>query len=165
MPRKKVNEGDVVVLPKKASTQRRKQSILEEGAVPASRLRKGSGFVLMFLVVGVLVIIGAIFLGRMDTGVIDVNQAIELSNQSQRESGGTGMVQTVPTEFQNQVNGGLVPTDNQSTQETVSGESASSTIATDATATSTATTTQSEAAHENGEASPDSDSATTTPEV
>jgi hypothetical protein len=90
MPRKKVAE-DVVVTQKKQ--------------------KKVSAFVAILVAVGFFVIVGAVLLGRSDSGQIDVNKAINNSNQSLRDAGGTGEgeVETVREVFKNKPNGGLQP--------------------------------------------------------
>jgi hypothetical protein len=117
MPRKKVTE-DVVM------TQRKQ--------------KKASAFVAVLVVVGLFVIVGAVLLGRSDSGQIDVNKAIENSNQSLRDAGGTGEgeVETVREVFRNKPNGGLQPQEG--------GQSApqETTPSTDEVASTTATTTE-----------------------
>ncbi len=76
-----------------------------------------SAFVAVTLVVGVLVIGGAVFIGKSDTGEIDVSATIQNSNQAAIENGGdpADQVGTVSDAFRNMPNGGLVP---QAAQET-----------------------------------------------
>lgn len=72
-------------------------------------------FIGAVLVVGALAIGGAIFLGKSDSGEIDVTAAIQNSNQANANAGGdaSGNVETVPETFKNMTNGGLVPQENQ----------------------------------------------------
>lgn len=68
---------------------------------------------------GILVIGGAVMLGRSDSGVIDVSATITRSNITQSAEGGDGTsVPVVPSEFSNMPNGGLVPQRNQGAVDT-----------------------------------------------
>lgn len=75
-------------------------------------------FVASVLGVGVLVIVGAILIGKSDNGQINVTAAIEQSNKANIEAYGEGatQVETVPDEFKNMPNGGLVPQENQTAE-------------------------------------------------
>jgi|GEM_PF-3069088 len=58
----------------------------------------------------VLVVIGAVLLGKSDQGEIDVNAAIINSNQTMKESGEpVEEVNTIPKRLRDLPNGGLVP--------------------------------------------------------
>jgi hypothetical protein len=61
--------------------------------------------------VGILVIGGAIFIGKSDTGVIDVPATISNSNEISREENGDSatIVETTPNALRTMPNGGLVP--------------------------------------------------------
>ncbi len=91
-------------------------------------------FVVSVMFFGVLVIVGAFFIGKSDTGQINVAATIQNSNQ---ENGGEAAVGVVPEAFRNMPNGGLVPAENQDPQPPVE-EVAPPTDA----ATTTATTTE-----------------------
>ncbi len=69
------------------------------------------GFVFSIVGIGLVVVLGAFFLGKSDSGQINVTEAIESANQIRRESGDvtTEQVNTVPDAFKNKTNGGLVP--------------------------------------------------------
>ncbi len=61
--------------------------------------------------VGILLVGGAIFIGKSDTGEIDVHQAISNSNEINREENGDSatIVNNVPNALRDLPNGGLVP--------------------------------------------------------
>ena len=62
------------------------------------------------LLVLVLVIVGAVYLGKSDSGQIDINSAIDSANKTRKDADSSATkVETVPEEFRNKVNGGLVP--------------------------------------------------------
>ncbi len=69
------------------------------------------GFVISIVGIGLVVVGGAVFLGKSDSGQIDVTEAIESANQIRRESGDvtTEQVNAIPEVFKNKTNGGLVP--------------------------------------------------------
>lgn len=87
-------------------------------------------FVSALLVGGIAVIVGAFFIGRSDTGQINVAATIQTSN----EQGGGEAVGVVPEAFRNLPNGGLVPAENQETPPPAIPETV-----TDATTTATTT--------------------------
>lgn len=97
------------------------------------------------LTVGLLVMVGAVFIGKSDDGQIDVTAAIQSSNQANTDAGGdvSENVETVPDTFKNMTNGGLVSQGEQPApsvsenlpQETVT-ETGSTTEETEVTATS-----------------------------
>lgn len=72
-------------------------------------------FVGVVVVLGILVIWGAVVFGQSDHGVINVADTINSSNQSNAEAQGdpNNNVQAVPEVFKNMPNGGLVPAENQ----------------------------------------------------
>ncbi len=71
-------------------------------------------FVIGILVATLVVVIGAIYIGKSDSGEIDVTSAINNSNQINREANGDSSadIGTVPDTFRNLPNGGLVPDGN-----------------------------------------------------
>lgn len=152
MPRRKSMGENEIATEKRVSAPRKKRSAVEEAPAPIiqKQTRSGGKFVAVLVGVGVFVIGGAVFLGRTDHGVIDVNQAIELSNQTQRESGSAGVVQAIPQQFQNQVNGGLVPSDNQDVPQTEDASSTTTATTTNTVATTTATTTSESVVSDDG---------------
>lgn len=79
---------------------------------------KMPAFIAVLLVVGVLVVSGAIYIGKSDEGQIDVAGTISRSNQAIVDGGGdqSGQVDVVPQAFQDMPNGGLVPQENQRTE-------------------------------------------------
>ncbi|MFZ2253235.1 MAG: hypothetical protein WAW13_03630 [Minisyncoccia bacterium] len=62
------------------------------------------------LTVGLLAIVGAVFIGTSDDGQINVTAAIQNSNQANTDAGGdaSGNVEAIPETFKNMPNGGLV---------------------------------------------------------
>jgi len=70
-------------------------------------------FVAGIIVTGVAVIAIAVFIGKSDSGEIDVTAAIQNSNQVNTDARGDASknVETVPEAFKNMPNGGLVPQD------------------------------------------------------
>lgn len=80
---------------------------------PESR-SSGVAFYAILLVVGVMVVGGAVMIGKSDSGAIDVSATISQANQVNRENN-TGIEQVnVPNpQLQNMPNGGLVPAENQ----------------------------------------------------
>ncbi len=68
-------------------------------------------FVVWAGILTIVVVGGAIYLGKSDEGQIDVTSAIQTSNQNRIETGDTSIaeVNAVPEVFQSQTNGGLVP--------------------------------------------------------
>ena len=109
-------------------------------------------FVGGLLIVGAAIITGAVFIGKSDSGEIDVTAAIQNSNQANIERGGdaSANVETIPETFKNMTNGGLVPQENQP-------EPQAPEVATDAAGTTTpegeatTTATRTEETPENGE--------------
>lgn len=74
------------------------------------RLNTGA-FIGIVLCVGVLVIGGAVLVGKSDSGAINVTDTIQTSNQMNTD--GQNNVETVPESFKNMPNGGLVPKEDQ----------------------------------------------------
>lgn len=72
-------------------------------------------FIAGVVVLGVAAIIGSVFIGKSDSGEINVTAAIESSNQANNAAGGDASrnVETVPEAFKNMTNGGLVAQENQ----------------------------------------------------
>ncbi len=72
---------------------------------------KTPAFVAWLIFAGILITVGAVYIGKSDTGAIDVSSTIRNSNQALEESGGdqSGHVDVVSQTFQNMPNGGLVP--------------------------------------------------------
>lgn len=152
---------DGILLSSMPARRTKKAVIEEEVSIPTSSkststsskaVRRSStpAFIAGVLITGIIVIVGAIVVGRSDKGEIDVNKAIEKSNQANRESGNTAaVVETVPDQFKDMPNGGLVPQEGQPPAEqqssdtsTTTGNTASTTPAENSpTATSSATTT------------------------
>jgi hypothetical protein len=83
----------------------------QEGTRTQVRSMRPTHSVIGLVIVCVVIMIGAIYLGKSDDGQIDVNSAIENSNQMRRDAGGdaSGDIETVPEVFRNKTNGGLVP--------------------------------------------------------
>ncbi len=73
------------------------------------------------VVLGIIVVGGAIFIGRSDSGQINVSATIQESNQTQSAEGGE-QVQAVSQTFQNMPNGGLVPQESQPMNDSVQTE-------------------------------------------
>ena len=92
------------------ATTRKPRARVHEATEP--KRRPNLGAVLALLVLTVVVLSGAYFLGKSDNGAIDVSAAIESSNAVRRQdvNDGEGQVNAVPPQFQNATNGGLVPT-------------------------------------------------------
>jgi len=59
----------------------------------------------------IVLVVGAILLGRSDSGQININSAIQNSNQQRLNSGeeNVSQTETIPEAFRNRPNGGLVP--------------------------------------------------------
>lgn len=72
-----------------------------------------SSFYVRLLIVGVIVLGGAFFIGTSDSGQINVASTIQSSNEAAVEAGGdpADNVPTAPSAFQSMPNGGLVPAD------------------------------------------------------
>lgn len=72
---------------------------------------KTPAFFAWLIFAGIVVITGAVYIGKSDSGQIDVAEKIGDSNQAIRDGGGDqgGQVDVVPQVFQNMQNGGLVP--------------------------------------------------------
>ena len=97
---------------KNTESRESKESIARAGVTPA--------FIAGVLGLGVLVIGGAILLGRSDGGQINISQVVDEAQQAQIDQGGEVTDINVPSQaFQNMPNGGLVPSDNQTTPESV----------------------------------------------
>jgi hypothetical protein len=89
-------------------------------------------YIAIIVVIGIILIIGAVMLGKSDDGQININQAINSANQANIEAGITGeTVNTTPANLRNLPNGGLVPKDiverPPSPEETAEEESSTST--------------------------------------
>jgi hypothetical protein len=84
-----------------------RKSDTEEGRTAS---RKTAVFVAWTIFVGVLVVVGSVYLGKSDNGQIDVAATIGQSNQAIVDGGGdqSGLVDVVPQTFQDMPNGGLV---------------------------------------------------------
>ena len=105
-------------------------------------------FIGSVLIVGLLAIGGAVFIGTSDDGQINVTAAIQSSNQANTDAGGDASenVETIPDTFKNMPNGGLVsqgeqpttPVAEQSPEESVS-ETGTTTTEGEATTTAEAT--------------------------
>ncbi len=76
-----------------------------------SRKMGTPAFVGALALAGIVIIGGAIFLGRSDSGEINVAAAIQNSNQAAIENGGdpNNQIETTSEAFRNMPNGGLVP--------------------------------------------------------
>lgn len=81
-------------------------------------------FIAWLLLVGVIVVTGAVYLGKSDEGPIDVAGTIGRSNQAIIDGGGdqSGQVDVVSQVFQDMPNGGLVPQESQGSQNSQSAE-------------------------------------------
>lgn len=75
-------------------------------------------FVVGILISGLAIVAGAIFVGKSDTGEIDVTALIQNSNQANRDANGDASknVETVPDAFKDLPNGGLVPQEGGNTE-------------------------------------------------
>lgn len=92
---------------------RKKASTIEDVVIGAPRGRQSSlGFTLGLVVVGIVVIGGAVMIGKSDTGPINVVATIQESNKN-AASEGREEVETTPPIFQSMPNGGLVAAENQ----------------------------------------------------
>lgn len=113
--------------------------------IQGARERMGTpAFVGILLVLGVIVFGAAVFIGRSDSGQINVSATIQNSNQAIIDAGGDikDTVGNISEELRNMPNGGLVSSENQEVQtvkeETQTGSS------TDGVASTTSTTTTSD---------------------
>ncbi len=72
-------------------------------------------FFAVLFVVGIVIIGGAVLLGKSDNGQINVSATIQNSNQANKDANGdaSNNVDVVPPQFQNMTNGGLVAQENQ----------------------------------------------------
>ncbi len=77
----------------------------------SSRRMGTPAFVGVLVLVGIVVIGGAIYFGKSDSGEINVTAAIQNSNQTAIENGGdpNNQIETTSESFRNMPNGGLVP--------------------------------------------------------
>lgn len=68
-------------------------------------------FIGSVILAGVVIITGAVFIGKSDTGPINVSASIQNANQANTESQGdqNNYVDNVPERFRSMPNGGLVP--------------------------------------------------------
>lgn len=75
-------------------------------------------FIVGILISGLVIVAGAIFVGKSDTGEIDVTALIQNSNQANRDANGDASknVETVPDAFKDMPNGGLVPQEGGNTE-------------------------------------------------
>lgn len=75
-------------------------------------------FIVGILISGLVIVAGAIFVGKSDTGEIDVTALIQNSNQANRDANGDASknVETVPDVFKDMPNGGLVPQEGGNTE-------------------------------------------------
>lgn len=79
---------------------------------PAPRRVKSPAFMLSIAGLGIAVLVGAVLLGRSDSGQIDVAAAVRDAGTVTDESGNQVPAVNVPgAEFRNMPNGGLVPQD------------------------------------------------------
>lgn len=77
-------------------------------------------FFAILVVLGIVVIGGAVMLGRSDGGEIDVSATINQANQVNRDNNtGIEQVETANATFQSMENGGLVPQENQTNAQPV----------------------------------------------
>ena len=72
-------------------------------------------FLSVLVLTGIVIIIGAIFIGKSDEGQIDVSATIRNSNQANIDANGdpNNNIGTVSDALRNMPNGGLVPQENQ----------------------------------------------------
>ena len=69
-------------------------------------------YIAILVVVGVVIIVGAVMLGKSDNGEINVNATINSANQANTEAGNNNpTVNTTPNALRGLPNGGLVPQD------------------------------------------------------
>lgn len=81
----------------------------------AKKTMGNPAFIVGVIVIGFITIVGAVYIGKSDSGEINVSAAIESSNQANNAAGGDASrnVETVPEAFKNMTNGGLVAQENQ----------------------------------------------------
>lgn len=80
-------------------------------AEATQRRIKSPAFVLMIVGLGIVVVGGAVFLGRSDNGQIDVVAAVQKAGTITDENGTVIDSTVAPATYQNMPNGGLVPQD------------------------------------------------------
>lgn len=85
-----------------------KKTVVEEVSTHTPRALTPA-FIAGLVGVGVLVLIGAVMIGRSDSGAIDVSATITEANQMHAENGGGEQVNVGNPALQNLPNGGLVP--------------------------------------------------------
>lgn len=80
-------------------------------AEATQRRMKSPAFVLAVVALGIIVVGGAVFLGRSDNGQIDVVAAVQKAGTITDENGTVIDSTVAPAAYQNMPNGGLVPQD------------------------------------------------------
>lgn len=114
----------------------RKTKVVEVERKPVKKPAFTPAFVGGIFISLVVIVVGAVFIGKSDNGQINVNAAIETSNQANIDAGGDAAnnVALVREDLRNMPNGGLIPQENQPAPETPPVETGTTT---DASATST----------------------------
>jgi hypothetical protein len=124
MPVQRKDSEESIVKPKTSRVRKvaPKASVAESVSAPATvpiatrNVKRISTPVFLgsILVLGIIVITGAVLIGKSDKGQIDVTAALQNSNQMNSDAGNTAAHVDIPGEqFRNMPNGGLVPQENQ----------------------------------------------------
>lgn len=103
-------------MPRVSKKQIEEDQVLVRSTTPA--------FVAGVIVVGILVVGGAIMIGRSDNGEIDVASTINQANITNAENGTGEQVNPTNPVFQNMPNGGLIPKGEQPSEPPVAEEPA-----------------------------------------
>lgn len=93
----------------------RKTKVVEVEKKPVKRPALTPAFIGGIFGSLVVIVIGTVMIGKSDTGQINVNAAIQTSNQANIDAGGdpANNVNLVREDLRNMRNGGLVPQENQ----------------------------------------------------
>jgi hypothetical protein len=115
-----------------------------EQKIQNTNTMKTPTFYVRLLLVGIVVVVGAIFIGRSGSGAIDVTTTIQNSNQANTAAQGNSNnnVATVPEAFRNKTNGGLVPQEGEANNNTQQETPTPNTETGTTTDTTTGTTTE-----------------------
>lgn len=93
----------------------RKTKVVEVEKKPTKKPAFTPAFVGGIFISLVVIVVGAVLIGKSDNGQINVNAAIQSSNQANIEAGGdpANNVALVREDLRNMPNGGLIPQENQ----------------------------------------------------
>lgn len=80
-------------------------------AEATQRRIKSPAFLLTVVALGIVVVVGAVFLGKSDNGQIDVAATVQKAGTITDENGAAVDTAVAPATYQNMPNGGLVPQD------------------------------------------------------